>query len=84
MATYRDDGERIVLEWKIVENSPVKIAAEIDRLKSALAASDHKVIQCSEYSLAGKTPPHDPATLHSSRQSLRDRIVELEAMLAKS
>ncbi len=81
VATYRDDGERIVLEWKIVENSPTKIAAEIDRLKSALAASDYKVIQCSEYSLAGKTPPHDPAALHSSRQALRNRIGELEGLL---
>lgn len=36
---YRDTGERIVLEWKVEENSPEKVEAEIERLKAELTAT---------------------------------------------
>ena len=51
---------------------------EIYRLKDELAATDYKIIKCSEYSLAGQTLPYDIAELHARRQALRDRINELE------
>lgn len=51
---------------------------EIWQLKDELAATDYKIIKCSEYNLAGQTLPYDIAELHVHRQSLRDRINELE------
>lgn len=81
---YRDDGERIILEWQVLENSPTKIAAEIEKLKAELAATDYQVIKCSEYSLTKRKPPYDVSALHLSRQALRDRIGELEGLLMES
>ena len=78
---YRDDGDRIVLEWEIVPNSPTKIADEIARLQSELAATDYQVIKSYEFALAGEKPPYDLTALHSDRQALRDRISELEVLL---
>ena len=51
---------------------------EIARLKDELAATDYKIIKCSEYNLAGLDLPYDIAELHARRQALRDRINELE------
>lgn len=51
---------------------------EIARLKDELAATDYKIIKCSEYSLASVELPYDIAELHARRQALRDRINELE------
>ena len=78
---YRDDGDRIVLEWEIVPNSPTKIAAEIARLQSELAATDYQVIKSYEYTLAKQKQPYDITGLHAERQTLRDRIAELEGLL---
>lgn len=51
---------------------------EIWQLKDELAATDYKIIKCSEYNLAGSALPYDIAELHAKRQALRDRINELE------
>lgn len=51
---------------------------EIIRLKDELAATDYKIIKCSEYNLAGSVLPYDIAELHTTRQALRNRINELE------
>ena len=51
---------------------------EIWQLKDELAATDYKIIKCSEYQLAGQVLPYDIAELHATRQALRDRINELE------
>lgn len=53
--------------------------AQIAQLKEQLAATDYKIIKCSEYSLAGIDAPYDIATLHSERQAIRDQINALEA-----
>ena len=66
---------------KIVPNSPSKVADEIARLQSELAATDYQVIKSYEFALAGEKPPYDPAALHSDRQALRNRISELEGLL---
>ncbi len=66
---------------KIVPNSPSKVADEIARLQSELAATDYQVIKSYEFALAGEKPPYDPTALHSDRQALRDRISELEGLL---
>ena len=54
------------------------IKIEIARLKGELAATDYKIIKCSEYSLNGQELPYDIAELHAERQALRDKINELE------
>ena len=81
VADYHENANRITLRWKIVKNSPEKIAAEIARLQSELAATDYQVIKSYEYTLAKQKPPYDPTALHSERQALRDRIGELESIL---
>lgn len=69
--------------WYIAGYAPEKPQEEINkeeiyRLKDELAATDYKIIKCSEYNLAGQTLPYDIAELHAKRQALRDRINELE------
>lgn len=52
---------------------------EIERLKSELQESDYKVIKCAESMAVGAEMPYDVASLHNERQSLRDKINELES-----
>lgn len=59
--------------------NPEKTAAQqIRALKAQLAATDYKVIKCSECQLLGKEMPYDVAALHAGRKTIRDRINELE------
>lgn len=69
--------------WYLLGYAPEKPEEEIKKeeiaaLKEELAATDYKIIKCSEYSLAGQVLPYDIAELHARRQALRDRINELE------
>lgn len=75
---YRDEGFLIVGYYEIIDNSPERIAAEINRLKSELTATDYQVIKSYEYALAAQPLPYDLNGLHSERQQLRERIRELE------
>lgn len=50
----------------------------IAELKAQLAATDYKIIKCSECSLAGLDLPYDIAALHAERQAIRDEINRLE------
>lgn len=79
---YRDTGERIVLEWKVEENSPEKVEAEIERLKAELMDTDYQVIKSYEYTLAGVPAAYDIEELHTSREQQRIRIRELETLLS--
>jgi hypothetical protein len=81
VAAYTEYAEGIRLRWDIIELSPEKLAAEIARLESALAATDYQVIKSYEYTLAGQPSPYDISALHTERQALRDRIRELEIYL---
>lgn len=58
-----------------------KVRKQIQDLKDNLAATDYRVTKCYEASLLGDTLPYDIAQLHSERQTVRDRINELEALL---
>lgn len=58
-----------------------KVCKQIQDLKDNLAATDYRVTKCYEASLLGNTLPYDIAQLHSERQTARDRINELEALL---
>lgn len=77
---YSESAEGISLSWKIVENSPDKIEAEIVRLQDELSATDYQVIKSYEYALAGEQPPYDIAAIHAQRQTIRDRIGALKAL----
>ncbi len=55
---------------------------QIRILKHRLSDSDYKIIKCTEYSLAGKKAPYDIAQLHKERQSVRDKINELEEKIS--
>lgn len=78
---YRDEGFQIVGYYEVVDNSPKKVAAEIERLKTELTSTDYQIIKSYEYSLADVISPYDISTIHSDRQQLRDKIKELESML---
>ena len=60
---------------------------ELYDLHSALRSDnsdigDWKVVKSYEYSLVGKEIPYDIAKLNEARQAARDRIKELEEILA--
>lgn len=78
---YRDEGFQIVGYYEVVDNSPEKVTAEIDRLKTELTSTDYQVIKSYEYTLTGQPSPYDLSNLHSERQQLREQIRELEQRL---
>lgn len=78
---HREEPHQIVAHYELVDNSPDRIAAEIDRLKAELSATDYQVIKSYEYILAGVEPPYDIAELHSRRQEVRAKIDELESII---
>ena len=64
------------------------LEAELRVLRSELQAStsdigDWKVIKALEYQLAGQKIPYDMEKLNSDRQKVRDRINEIESLLAQ-
>lgn len=63
---------------KTISLTDLKREFEIDLLKRQIAATDYKVTKCYEYSLCGLELPYDIEALHAERQSLRDKINELE------
>ncbi|MDD3039474.1 hypothetical protein [Bacteroides sp.] len=77
---YRDEGFQIVGYYEIVDNSPEKVAAEIERLKTELTSTDYQIIKSYEYTLAAQPLPYDLGSLHSERQQLREQIQKLERM----
>ena len=60
----------------------LKIRNQIAKLKDNLAATDYRVTKCYEASLLGDTLPYDIEHLHTQRQSMRDKINELEDLLS--
>ena len=77
---YREEPHQIVGYYKVKDNSSERITKEIDRLKNELAATDYQVIKAYEYALANQGSFCDIATLHVERQSIRNRINELEKL----
>ena len=85
----RINGKRAVVkmqaeETQIVDNEQVVddnglLLSEIERLKSELQESDYKVIKCAEAMAIGSELPYDAQALHKERQTLRDKINELES-----
>lgn len=85
----RKNGKRAVVKMiaedaQIVDNEQVVddngfLLSEIERMKSELQESDYKVIKCAEAMAVGAEMPYDVASLHKERQTLRDKINELES-----
>ncbi len=72
-----DAGDRIAYKYETVFDAKA-VQNQIQMLKDELTSSDYKVIKCYEASLIGGGMPYDVAAIHSERQSIRDRINELE------
>lgn len=72
-----DKVDRISFEYEQVVDAKWK-QRKIDTLKSELAAGDYKITKCYEASLLGEPLPYDIKELHAARQSIRDKISELE------
>lgn len=79
---YEEVNGVIVQKWEAVENDPTTIRLEISRLKSLLQEGDYRVQKNAEYLAVCAEPPYDLLELHTTRQAWRDRINELEALLA--
>lgn len=65
-----------------------ELEAELRVLRSGLQANtseigDWKVVKALEYQLAGRKIPYDMEKLNSDRQKVRDRINEIESLLAQ-
>jgi hypothetical protein len=75
-----------IVDGKIVQSWEIKVdenytKAMINDLKEQLSESDYKIIKCYESSLIGETLPYDIEALHNERQTIRDEINRLEAMI---
>ena len=58
-----------------------ELILDIESLKSELQDSDYKVIKCAEAICLNVELPYNMTALHNERQSLRDKINELEKAL---
>ena len=56
---------------------------QIKALKEELDNTDYKVIKCYEAFLVGEAMPYNAQDLHTSRQSIRDKINSLEVALKR-
>jgi len=56
---------------------------QIKALKEELDNTDYKVIKCYEAFLVGEALPYNAQDLHTSRQSIRDKINSLEVALKR-
>lgn len=67
------------IKWKTKQEIEIeKQKAEINNLKSQLEETDYQIIKSSEYQLLELEAPYNLEKIHSERQTLRDRINELE------
>lgn len=78
--TPYDNGDRISFKYEQIKDT-LKIKKEIAALKQSLSDSDYKIIKCYETALLGDELPYNITDLHTERQSIRDKINELEENL---
>ena len=62
-----------------IDEQQANIQMEIERLKSELQESDYKITKIAEAMAVGAELPYDAQALHKERQTLRDKINELES-----
>jgi hypothetical protein len=58
-----------------------ELEQEVRNLQCDLTASDYKVIKCYEAQLVGELLPYDKDVIHADRQTIRDRINELQEII---
>ena len=79
---YKENGEYVLVEIDYKQPTADELMQmrymEIERIKSELQESDYKVIKCAEAMTIGAEFPYNMTELHKERQSLRDKINELE------
>lgn len=80
-----DAGDRISYRYEKTFDR-VAIKREIKDLKGRLSSTesdvgDYKITKCYEAAILGKALPYDVEKLHADRQTIRDRINELENLL---
>ena len=80
---YNERGEYVVVEMDCQQPTAEELRdrryMEIERLKSELQESDYKVIKCAEAICLNAELPYNMTALHKERQTLRDKINELES-----
>lgn len=72
-----DAGDRISFKYEQIVDIKWK-QRKIEALKTELSNGDYKIMKCYEASLLGEPLPYDIKALHIERQSIRDKIDELE------
>ncbi len=78
-----DAGDRIVYNYeKRFDRN--KVRSEIKTLKEELSDGDYRIIKCYEASLAKTELPYDIEAIHKERQTIRNKINELEIKLASN
>ena len=79
----QEDGTRervqIYLPRPAYGSAVAKAKLQISKLKKTLAETDYKIVKCYEYQLVGLDLPYDTVALHEERQTIRDKINQLEA-----
>lgn len=75
-----DVGDKIVYNYE-KRFDRKKVKSEIETLKAELSDGDYRVIKCYEATLAKAKMPYDIETIHKERQTIRDKINELELKL---
>lgn len=78
--SFRIVDGKVVQSWEI-KVDPEAIQKQINELKQQLSESDYQITKCYECSLVGEVLPYDIQELHTERQSIRDEINRLEALL---
>lgn len=84
---YIEEGESVLQKWEVVKKDVGKINEKIKSLKEKLSEGDYKVIKIYEAKLANKDEPYsqtDEEEFIKERQSIRDEINRLEALLPNS
>ena len=81
-----DVGNKISYKYEQRFNAKL-VRNKIDELKASLTSNDsvigdYRITKCYEASLIGLDMPYDIADLHLKRQSVRDEINKLEALIA--
>lgn len=80
-----DTGDKISFRYEKVFDKKA-IREEIKKLKNRLSSTesdigDYKITKCYEAALAGESLPYDISALRQARQSVRERINELESLI---
>ena len=78
-----DQGERIAYRYE-KRYDYQRIKQQVADLKQALTDSDYKVMKCYEASMLGQPLPYDIDAVHSERQTMRNKINELEPLLPQN